>query len=69
MPVAALPNARGDGVPVTTLVDLSPAAAACCITSRAPGNTPLLVASTAGYGFIAKAGDMVSRNRKAARPS
>jgi len=60
VPVAALPNARGDGVPITTLVDLSGGAR---LLHYFAGNaaTQLLMASDAGYGFIAKAGDMVSR--------
>ncbi|MDC8758674.1 DNA topoisomerase IV subunit A [Janthinobacterium fluminis] len=60
VPVAALPNARGDGVPITTLVDLSGGAR---ILHYFAGNaaTLLMLASSAGYGFIAKAGDMVSR--------
>jgi topoisomerase-4 subunit A len=60
VPVAALPGARGDGVPITTLVDLS---AGARILHYFAGNaqTSLLLASSAGYGFISKAGDMVSR--------
>ncbi|MCE3263823.1 MAG: topoisomerase [Pseudoduganella sp.] len=60
VPVAALPNARGDGVPITTLVDLSGGAR---LLHYFAGNADkqLLMASDAGYGFIAKAGDMVSR--------
>jgi topoisomerase-4 subunit A len=62
VPVAALPNARGDGVPVTTLVDVA-SGSRLLHYFVGPADTPLLVASTAGYGFIAKAGDLVSRNR------
>ena len=60
VPVAALPGARGDGVPITTLVDLSGGAR---ILHYFAGNaqTSLLLASSAGYGFMSKAGDMVSR--------
>jgi topoisomerase-4 subunit A len=60
VPVAALPNARGDGVPITTLVDLS-GGTRLLHYFAGNGNTQLLMASDAGYGFIAKAGDMVSR--------
>jgi topoisomerase-4 subunit A len=62
VPVAALPNARGDGVPVTTLVDVA-SGSRLLHYFVGPADTPLLVASTAGFGFIAKAGDLVSRNR------
>ena len=60
VPVSALPGARGDGVPVTTLIDL---AAGTRILHYFAGKaeTPLLLASTAGYGFTAKLGDMVGR--------
>ncbi|TNC77074.1 DNA topoisomerase IV subunit A [Janthinobacterium lividum] len=65
VPVSALPNARGDGVPITTLCDLSGGTPgnAVRILHYFAGNgaTNLLLASSAGYGFIAKAGDMVSR--------
>jgi topoisomerase-4 subunit A len=60
VPVAALPNARGDGVPITTLVDLSGGTRLLHYFAGNAG-TQLLMASDSGYGFIAKAGDMVSR--------
>ncbi|UMR31191.1 DNA topoisomerase IV subunit A [Massilia sp. MB5] len=60
VPVAALPNARGDGVPITTLVDLSGGARLLHYFAGS-ANTQLLLASDSGFGFIAKAGDMVSR--------
>ena len=62
VPVAALPGARGDGVPVTTLVDVA-SGSRLLHYYAGPADTPLLVASTAGFGFAAKAGDLVSRNR------
>ncbi|MET0963272.1 MAG: DNA topoisomerase IV subunit A [Noviherbaspirillum sp.] len=62
VPVAALPGARGDGVPVTTLVDVA-SGSRLLHYYAGPGDTPLLMASSAGFGFIAKASDLVSRNR------
>jgi topoisomerase-4 subunit A len=62
VPVAALPGARGDGVPVTTLVDLASGTRLLHYFAGAP-DTTLLLASTAGYGFTAKAGEMVSRTK------
>jgi topoisomerase-4 subunit A len=58
--VSALPGARGDGVPITTLIDL---ASGTRILHYFAGNseTSLLLASNAGYGFTAKLGDMVGR--------
>jgi topoisomerase-4 subunit A len=65
VPVAALPNARGDGVPVTTLVDLSGGTQGKGVRIQhyyaGPADKQLLLASSAGFGFIAKAGDMISR--------
>jgi topoisomerase-4 subunit A len=64
VPVAALPGARGDGVPITTLVDLAGASGKSARIEHyfaGAGTTPLLLASSMGFGFIAKAGDMVSR--------
>lgn len=60
VPVAALPGARGDGVPMSTLVDLS---GGVRLLHYFAGNaaTKLMMASSAGYGFAANAGDMVSR--------
>ena len=58
--VSALPGARGDGVPVTTLVELASGTRVLHYFAG-PADTQLLLASTAGYGFTAKAGDMVSR--------
>jgi topoisomerase-4 subunit A len=60
VPVTALPGARGDGVPITTLVDLSGGARILHYFAGS-AQTSLLLASNAGYGFAAKAGDMVSR--------
>jgi topoisomerase-4 subunit A len=62
VPVSALPGARGDGVPVTTLVDVA-SGSRLLHYYAGPADTPLLLASTAGFGFAAKAGDLVSRNR------
>ncbi|MFZ3285778.1 MAG: DNA topoisomerase IV subunit A [Telluria sp.] len=60
VPVAALPGARGDGVPITTLVDLSGGVRILHYFAGS-AHSALLLASSAGYGFAAKAGDMVSR--------
>jgi topoisomerase-4 subunit A len=58
--VSALPGARGDGIPITTLIDL---ASGSRILHYFAGNAEqtLLLASTAGYGFTAKVGDMIGR--------
>jgi topoisomerase-4 subunit A len=60
VPVAALPGARGDGVPITTLVDLS-GGGRILYYFAGPAETRLLLASSNGFGFITKAGDMITR--------
>ena len=62
VPVSALPGARGDGVPITTLIELTSGTRVLHYFAGS-GDTSLLMASTAGYGFLARAGDMVARNR------
>ncbi|HEX7685189.1 MAG TPA: DNA topoisomerase IV subunit A [Trinickia sp.] len=60
VPVSTLPGGRGDGVPVTSLIELE--AGTHLMHYYAAGvDQPLLLASSAGYGFIARVGDMVSR--------
>jgi len=60
--VAQLPGARGDGVPLTTFVEVE---AGTRLVSYFAGTaeTQLMLASTGGYGFSAKAGDMISRQK------
>nr|WP_315469295.1 DNA topoisomerase IV subunit A [uncultured Undibacterium sp.] len=60
VPVSALPGARGDGVPVTTLIDLA-SGSRILHYFAGKADTSLLLASTAGYGFTAKLSDMVGR--------
>ncbi len=60
VPVSSLPNARGDGAPITTMIELASGSRLLHYFAGAP-ETMLMMASTAGYGFTAKAGDMVSR--------
>jgi topoisomerase-4 subunit A len=59
---ADIPGGRGDGVPVTTLVELQPGARVAQAISSPPGRK-YLVAGTGGYGFVASIDDMVSRQR------
>jgi topoisomerase-4 subunit A len=60
VPVAQLPGGRGDGVPVTSLIELE-SGTHLLHYFAAPAEQPLLLASSNGFGFIAKIGDMVSR--------
>jgi topoisomerase-4 subunit A len=58
--VAQLPGGRGDGVPVTSLIELE-SGSHLMHYYAAPAEQALLLASSNGFGFIAKVGDMVSR--------
>ncbi len=60
-----LPPARGDGAPASSLVEVQDGAHILYCLSGKP-ETKVLVASTAGYGFLSSIGDMIS-NRKAGR--
>ncbi len=60
--IGLLPGARGDGVPITTLVDLA-SGSTILHYFAGPADANLLLASSAGYGFSARAGDMVGRNK------
>lgn len=62
VPVSALPGARGDGVPVTTLLDVAPGTHLMHYFAG-PADALLLIASTAGYGFGTRVADMASRLR------
>jgi topoisomerase-4 subunit A len=62
IPVSSLPSGRGDGAPLATFVELAPGAkiahAFCGKTE-----TPVLLSTSAGYGFPCFIGDMVGRNK------
>ncbi|MBR8060604.1 DNA topoisomerase IV subunit A [Burkholderia dolosa] len=58
--VSVLPGGRGDGVPVTSLIELESGSHLMHYYAAA-ADQPLLLASSNGFGFIAKVGDMVSR--------
>ena len=62
VPVSALPGGRGDGVPITTLIDLE---AGTQITHYFSGaaDTTLLLANSGGFGLLALAKDMHGRNK------
>jgi topoisomerase-4 subunit A len=62
VPVASLPGGRGDGQPVTTLIDLDSGTHVAHYFAGPPG-AALLLANTGGYGFIASVENMMSRQR------
>ena len=67
-PVAGLPTARAlrgdksDAVPVSSLIDLE-SGSQVASTIAGPTTLPLLVATSAGHGFVCTLGDLVGRNR------
>ena len=62
IPVSSLPSGRGDGAPLATFIELAPGAR---ISQAICGkvDTPLLLATAAGYGFTCTLGDMVGRTK------
>jgi len=62
VPVAALPGARGDGQPVTTLIELEPGTQIAHYFAG-PSNATLLLSSSGGYGFMATVDNMISRQK------
>lgn len=62
VPVASLPGARGDGQPVTTMVELESGTTIAHYVAG-PADTTLLLSNTGGFGLLAKLGDMQSRQK------
>jgi topoisomerase-4 subunit A len=62
VPVASLPGARGDGQPVSTLIELETGTQPLHYFAGPAGAT-LLLSSTGGYGFLATVDNLVSRQR------
>ncbi|WP_382323753.1 DNA topoisomerase IV subunit A [Hydrogenophaga sp. UC242_50] len=62
VPVASLPGARGDGQPITTLIELESGTQPLHYFAG-PANAALLLSSSGGYGFLATVENMVSRQR------
>jgi topoisomerase-4 subunit A len=59
---AQLPGGRGDGVPITSLIDLE-SGTQIAHYYAGPGDATLLLANTGGFGLLAQARDMQGRNR------
>ena len=60
IPVAGLPSARGDGVPITSLVEVEPGAR-IEHAFAAPATMSILLATAGGNGLVCSAGDWASR--------
>ena len=62
VPVASLPGARGDGQPITTLIDLEVGTQPLHYFAGG-AQSALLLASSGGYGFWATVDHLLSRNK------
>jgi topoisomerase-4 subunit A len=62
MRVADLPGGRGDGAPLTTLIEFQDGGKLAQALTDAP-ETQYVFANSGGYGFIASVADLVSRQR------
>lgn len=62
LPAHTLPSARGQGEPVTGRVN-APSGATFCGVLLGDATQRVLLATDAGYGFIAKLADLVTRNK------
>ena len=60
--VGLLPGGRGDGQPITSLIDLESGTQPAHYYAG-PATQVLLLGNTGGFGLMAQAGDMVSRQR------
>jgi topoisomerase-4 subunit A len=61
--VSQLPSARGDGVPITTLVELEPGTRLDHLFAAA-ADTGVCLATRQGVGLVCQAGDLGGRNRQ-----
>jgi topoisomerase IV subunit A len=62
VPVSALPGARGDGQPITTMIELESGTQPVHYLAGAVDQTVLL-ANTGGFGLLAKLGDLTTRQK------
>jgi topoisomerase-4 subunit A len=62
VPVSALPGGRGDGQPITTLIELESGTQIAHYIAAASAQR-LVMAGSAGYGLIAQVGDLVGRQK------
>lgn len=62
VPVSSLPSARGDGQPITSMIEVSSSAPIEHILA-APLEQNYLLAACDGYGFVASQGDMNTRQK------
>jgi topoisomerase-4 subunit A len=63
VPVAQLPSSRGDGAPLTSMIELEPGTRLVAYVAGAAAQ-PLLLATSSGYGFACTLGDMVTQQKR-----
>jgi topoisomerase-4 subunit A len=63
VPVSVLPGGRGDGAPITTLVELAPGVRPLHYFAGPAETLLLLAGNVGGCGLLAQAGDLHARNR------
>lgn len=61
-PVAQLPGGRGDGQPITSLIDLESGTQPAHYFAG-PAQQTVLLAGTGGFGLLARVGDLIARQR------
>lgn len=62
VPVAALPGGRGDGQPITTLIELESGSQIAHYFAGATSQR-LVLSGTGGFGLVAEVGDLVGRQK------
>ena len=62
VPVASLPNARGDGQPITSMIELESGTQIVHYLASAAG-TVVLLSQTGGFGLLATVSDMTGRQK------
>jgi topoisomerase-4 subunit A len=62
VPVASLPGARGDGVPLTSMIELEPGATLSQFFAGTPG-TSLVIGTRLGLGFTTTMDALITRQR------
>src|SRR5690606_23172786 len=60
--VASLPSARGDGQPITSMVDVETGTRIVHVVAGPPDNR-YVVAAQSGHGFIVRHSDLTTRQR------
>ena len=60
--VSSLPGGRGDGVPVTSLIELE-AGSQVAHMIAGPAELVVMLANTGGFGLLARLGDLASRQK------